>query len=70
MIDISFDGELVKVDLETTLQALLVGRGVDVENPFGMAVACNGAVVSYPLWKERLLQAGDSIECLYAIQGG
>ena len=51
------------------LSQLLAQLGYDREQP-GIAVAVNGEVVSRRSWSSRLLEEGDEVEIVGAVQGG
>jgi thiamine biosynthesis protein ThiS len=63
MIEILFNDERMQIALGTCLNEL-------VASEVGIALACNGKVVPRVSWESHLLQDGDRIDCLYAIQGG
>ena len=51
------------------LTELLARMGIDEKSP-GVAVACNGAVVTRADWAQRSLQENDHIEVIRANVGG
>jgi sulfur carrier protein len=50
-------------------EAVRAAYGGDVPAS-GIAVACNGEVVSRAAWEETRLESGDRVEILVATQGG
>ena len=45
-------------------------EGLDLSGPQGFAIALNGAVVRQRDWAATLLQEGDRVEIVRAMQGG
>ena len=44
--------------------------GLDLPNPKGFAIALNGAVVRRDAWAATVLNDGDRVEIIRAMQGG
>ena len=66
-MEISFNGERLQTRA-TTLHALLLERGYELQNAFACAV--NSGFVPRPQWPERMLQNGDRIDVVTPITGG
>ena len=66
-LEISFNGERLQTGA-TTLHALLLERGYELQNAFACAV--NNGFVPRPQWPERVLQNGDRIDVVTPITGG
>ena len=67
MFEISLNGERMATQA-TTLQALLLARGYELQGAFACAI--NRAFVPRPQWPERALQNGDRIDVITPIAGG
>ncbi len=66
-IDVSINGERIAVEA-TTLQALLLARGYNLETAFACAI--NNTFVPRMQWPERTLENGDRIDIVTPITGG
>jgi len=66
-LNISLNGEAIQTDA-TTLQALLLARGYQLQGAFACAI--NNSFVPRPQWPERALQSGDRIDIVTPITGG
>jgi sulfur carrier protein len=64
---VSLNGEAIETDA-STLQALLLARGYQLQGAFACAV--NKTFVPRPKWPERALENGDQIDIVTPITGG
>lgn len=62
------NGKTIKLDEGATVKGLLRQEGI--EEPRGVAVAVDGAVVGRGDWGATFLQDGQRVEILRAVQGG
>lgn len=67
MIQLTVNGDLVEVEDQPTVSALLDQLGQEHR---GVAVAVNEEVVPRSTWANAVLGAGDRVEVLRAAQGG
>ena len=68
-MNLTVNGKEVEAEPGITVQGLLaVSLQTDARD--GIAVAVNGEVVPRGSWRQRKLQAGDSVEIIRAVQGG
>lgn len=63
------NGKEVETEPDSTVEALL-DQSLKTDARDGIAVAVNGEVVPKGLWGDRVLQVGDSVEIIRAVQGG
>ena len=66
---IVLNGKKLDVPAGATLDALLLQNDISTRTD-GVAVAVNDAVVPRRQWAGILLQEGDAIEVIHAVQGG
>ena len=66
MQTLTFNGKEIPLMPGQTLQSLLMGQ----KNLEGMAVMVNGQHVPRDQYGDRMIQAGDVIECVQMMQGG
>lgn len=63
------NGKEVDTEPDVTVEALLE-QSLKTDGRDGIAVAVNGEVVPKGAWSEKVLQAGDRVEIIRAVQGG
>jgi sulfur carrier protein len=68
-IQILFNGERTQVEVDTSVEHW-VTRVTGCAEHAGIAVAINAQVVTRSQWPGRLLQPGDQLELIHAVQGG
>jgi sulfur carrier protein len=68
-MQVQLNGKPTTLPDQITVQELLQQIGIDPAQ-VGVAVAVNRRVIPRQAWKETPLSAGDSIELVYARQGG
>lgn len=66
---ITVNGDEREVEKVRTLEELLRALGVDVDRG-GIAVARNETVVPRARWREIIVEPGDRLEIIAAVQGG
>lgn len=69
MIGIIYNDKQLQVEDSCSLASLLQEQGIDEQTP-GIAVAHRLSVIPQDQWKQVLLEEGDHIHVLHAIQGG
>ncbi len=69
-IDILVNGKAEQTSKGASVRDLLYSRHIDASNARGIAIALNDEVVRRVDWPERVLESGDSIEIVTALQGG
>lgn len=69
-IHIIVNGEPVEHPADTTVAEFLHARGLDPDQPKGIAVAVNDEVIRKSDWASAALQEGDRVEVITARQGG
>lgn len=68
-IGVLLNGEGCRVAPAGTVATLLEAQGIDPERP-GIAVAVNDQLVRRSDWRRRIIEEGDRIEVITALQGG
>lgn len=68
-MQLQVNGEIKSLDSVASLAGLLEKLDIDLASA-GIAVAVNETVVPKSLWPERMLNDGDKIEIIQAVQGG
>jgi sulfur carrier protein len=63
------NGKEVQTEPDVTVEALLA-QSLKTDERDGIAVAVNREVVPKGAWSEQVLQAGDRVEIIRAVQGG
>jgi len=63
------NGKEVEEEPDITVDGL-VSQSLKTDARDGIAVAVNGEVIPKGLWGERILEAGDRVEIIRAVQGG
>ena len=66
-MNVTVNGEPVRIDEGTTLAALVAAR---LRSDRGVAAAVDGEVTPRGGWAGRVLRDGQAIELLTAVQGG
>ena len=66
---IVLNGESRDIDDGLTISGLLVEIGIDPTQK-GSAVAVNGEIALRQEWETSVLQAGDRVDIIRAVQGG
>jgi len=67
MIEITLNGRREQLEKPTTLQALVEQKQL---SPIGIAIARNGEIAPKSEWAATLIQTGDTLEIIHAVQGG
>lgn len=67
MIEITLNGRREQLEKPTTLQALVEQKKL---SPTGIAIARNGEIAPKSEWAATLIQTGDTLEIIHAVQGG
>ena len=68
MIEISVNGNLERIEDDSTLASYLQSLGL--QNRKAIAIALNGEVVHRKLFSQTKISVGDSLEIVRAIGGG
>lgn len=68
-MELKVNGNTEQVESPATLDRLLAAKAITLETS-GVAVAVNNAVVPRAKWSQTPLGEGDTIEIIYAVQGG
>lgn len=66
-MNLTINGETEQLDDGLTLAQLVAGR---MRTDKGVAVAVDGAVAPRSTWSDMVLQDGQAVELLTAVQGG
>ncbi len=70
MITVTYNEKKRSVDENLPLSKLLDLEGIDLQEAQGIAVAHNRSVIPRNKWMSLLLEEGDQIDVLQAIEGG
>ncbi len=70
MITVTYNERKQSVEENLTLAKLLELEGIDPQEAQGIAIAHNHSVIPRNQWMSLLLEDGDQIDVLQAIQGG
>jgi sulfur carrier protein len=68
-MEIDFNGKRLNVSGARTLVEILELHSID-KHTGGVAIAVNGRIVFRPNWTFYMVQDGDCIEVVHAVQGG